>query len=161
MSDLLETLERAGRFQTFLGSMNAAGLSWMLQGRGPFTVLAPCDDAFARLPRGTVGWYLDPDHRADLLRLLRGHLLAGRVTQRDMLSHGYVRTLHDMYLPVSRTPMGLRVAGAGLVRTDIQAANGIIHVLQRVLVGGIETPRNPLTVHSAPAGPGDGRFGPH
>jgi uncharacterized surface protein with fasciclin (FAS1) repeats len=161
MIDLLETLERAGRFQTFVGSMNAAGLSWMLQGLGPFTVLAPCDDAFARLPRGTVGRYLDPENRRGLLRLLRGHLLAGRIGERDMRARGYVRTLHDVHLTVSRGPMGLRLAGAGVVRTDIQAANGIIHVLDRVLTGGFERPRRPLTVHSASTQAGEARCDSH
>ena len=129
--NLIETARGAGTFTTLLAAVDAAGLGDTLAGGGPFTVFAPSDEAFAQLPPGTVESLLaDP---AKLVAILTYHVVPGRVTAADAAGLELAPTVHGEALPLSVNG-GIRVAGAAVVSADIEATNGVIHVIDRVLL---------------------------
>ncbi|MFT4606321.1 MAG: transforming growth factor-beta-induced protein, partial [Rhodothermales bacterium] len=100
-----------------------------LSGDGPFTVFAPTDAAFAALPAGTVQTLLRPENRDQLISILTYHVISGRIASSDLLSTGSAQTASGVRLPI-----GLSIGGAAIVQTDITAENGIIHVIDSVLL---------------------------
>ena len=129
--NLVETAREAGSFATLLAAVDAAGLEDTLAGGGPFTVFAPSDDAFARLPEGTVEALLaDPEK---LTAVLTYHVVRGRVTAADAAGLSSAATVQGGELPISADG-GVHVGDANVVTADIEASNGLIHVIDRVLL---------------------------
>jgi uncharacterized surface protein with fasciclin (FAS1) repeats len=131
MADLVETAAQAGTFGTLAAALQAAGLVDTLRGPGPFTVLAPTDAAFAKLPAGTVERRLAD--RPRLTDVLTDHVVPGKVMAADVIGPTEAPTVQGRALPIDAR-YGVRVAGARVVQPDIQADNGVIHVVDAVLL---------------------------
>ena len=129
--NIVETAREAGSFTTLLAAVEAAGLGDTLAGGGPFTVFAPSDEAFAKLPAGTVESLLAD--RAKLTDVLTYHVVPGRVTAAEVVQLETAPTVQGAALPIT-TDGGVHVDGANVVSTDIEASNGLIHVIDRVLL---------------------------
>ncbi|MGE3172677.1 MAG: fasciclin domain-containing protein [Planctomycetota bacterium] len=122
------------RFTTLLAAVEAAGLADTLDGDGPFTVFAPTDQAFAALPDGTLDMLLLPENRSKLVEILKLHVVAGRVFARDAIAAGMAKSLSGKTLKITFDEDGARVGEARLLQTDLDASNGVIHVIDRVLL---------------------------
>ncbi|MFG0336228.1 MAG: fasciclin domain-containing protein [Maioricimonas sp. JB049] len=132
--DIPTTASNASQFNTLLTAVNAAGLAGVLSGEGPFTVFAPTDDAFARLPEGTVESLLEPQNRDQLTAILKYHVVSGRIYSEQALDAGKAKTLQGTRLRIRVVDGKAKVNKAGLVATDIDASNGVIHVIDTVLL---------------------------
>lgn len=133
-ADIVDTAVGAGQFQTLAAALQAAGLVDTLKGEGPFTVFAPTDDAFRALPQGTVERLLRPENRSELARILTYHVVPGRVTE-SQLAGQQVRpnTVAGARLDIDAR-QGVSVNNARVVQADVAASNGVIHVIDRVLL---------------------------
>ena len=129
--NILETAREAGSFTTLLAAVDAAGLGDTLAEGGPFTVFAPTDEAFAKLPEGTVESLLAD--REKLTVVLTYHVVRGRVTAADAAGLSSAATLQGGEVPIS-TDGGIHIGDASVVSADIEASNGVIHVIDRVLL---------------------------
>ena len=132
--DLVDVAIGAGSFETLVAAVQAAGLVDVLRGDGPFTVFAPTDEAFAALPAGTVESLLQPENLEQLRAVLSYHVVAGRVGSIDALAAGQAETLQGASVEIALNDGIAQVNGARLVKTDIEASNGIIHVVDAVLL---------------------------
>jgi uncharacterized surface protein with fasciclin (FAS1) repeats len=133
--DIVETAQSAGQFRTLLAAATAAGLAPTLKGRGPFTVFAPTDRAFAALPGGTVENLLKPQNRGQLRAILAYHVVPGRVFAADVDGKRvHARTVNGAQVSVDGKGAGVRVNRARVVTADVRASNGVIHVIDRVLI---------------------------
>jgi len=132
--DVVAVAKAAGSFQTLLAAVEAAGLVDTLRGEGPFTVFAPTDAAFAKLPAGTVEHLLEPAQRDQLVKLLKNHVVAGRVYSEDALAAGKATTLAGLPLKIEVRDGVALAGGARLAKLDIDASNGVIHVVDTVLI---------------------------
>jgi len=128
-----QVAKTAGQFTTLLAAVDAAGLTETLLGRGPFTLLAPTDEAFARLPNGAVGDLLKPENRETLRTILTYHVIAGRVTAAQVRNLTSATTVAGQDVRISNGNE-LRINDAVVRIADIPASNGIIHVIDRVLM---------------------------
>jgi uncharacterized surface protein with fasciclin (FAS1) repeats len=133
-NDLIGVAKRAGNFKTLLAAVEAAALAPVLAGEGPFTILAPTDEAFAKLPEGTVGTLLKPENLAQLQAILKYHVFAGKVTAGDALNAKSGTTLNGSKVAFAIKDGVLRANEATIRTTDIQCDNGIIHVIDAVLL---------------------------
>lgn len=131
--DIVDTAADAGSFTTLLAAAEAAGLVETLKGNGPLTVFAPTDDAFAALPDGTVESLRLPENKDQLVDILTYHVVAGAVMSGD-LTNGMEATAVNEGTLVIGTEDGVTVNGANVVTGDIEASNGVIHVIDAVLV---------------------------
>jgi len=130
----VEIASEAGTFKTLLAAAQAAGLADTLAKKGPFTIFAPSDDAFAKLPDGTIAELLKPENKDRLAQILAYHVVAGRVYADEAVKAGEAETLAKLSLAIS-VEDGQAFAGAArIVATDIQAKNGVIHVIDTVLL---------------------------
>lgn len=129
-----QVAKTAGQFTTLLAAVDAAGLTETLLGRGPFTVFAPTDDAFARLPNGTVQDLLKPENREKLRTILTYHVIAGRVTASQARNVSSATTVAGQDVRISQNNEQLRINDAVVRIADVPASNGIIHVIDRVLL---------------------------
>lgn len=130
--DILGTAEAAGSFSTLLAAVKAAGLEEALKGEGPFTVFAPTDEAFAKLPAGTLESLLaDPKQ---LESILLYHVSPGKLLAKDVAKIGFVGTLLGRDLAVTAMPDGVKINDAMVLAADVAASNGVIHVIDTVLV---------------------------
>jgi uncharacterized surface protein with fasciclin (FAS1) repeats len=129
-----QVAKTAGTFTTLLAAVDAAGLTETLLGRGPFTVFAPTDDAFKRLPNGTVEELLKPQNREKLRTILTYHVVAGRVTAAQARDVRSAQTVAGQSVRISQDGDQLRINDATVRIADIPASNGIIHVIDRVLI---------------------------
>ncbi|MFN2371445.1 MAG: fasciclin domain-containing protein [Candidatus Krumholzibacteriia bacterium] len=134
--DIVAVASAAGGFKTLVAAIEAAGLTETLQGEGPFTVFAPTDEAFAKLPAGTLENLLKPENKDKLTGLLRCHVLPGRIAAAD------VKTMkatslggEDLNLEVKDGTV--MVGGATVVKADVPASNGVIHVVDAVVLPGV------------------------
>lgn len=135
--DIVETADAAGDFETLLTAAEAAGLVDTLKGPGPLTVFAPTDEAFARLPPGTLDALLLPENRDALAAVLSYHVVPGRVTSADLAgTQMAVRTVEGNSLNVDALDPGeaVQVNDADVVAADVMAENGVIHVIDEVLL---------------------------
>jgi uncharacterized surface protein with fasciclin (FAS1) repeats len=123
----------AGNFKTLVAAVKAAGLVETLQGKGPFTVFAPTDDAFAKLPAGTVENLLKPENREQLIAVLTYHVVPGKVMAADVVSLSAAKTLQGQNLGIEVKKGTVMVDKAKVVKTDIVGSNGVIHVIDTVL----------------------------
>ncbi len=133
-SDLVKTAVDAGQFKTLAAALDAAGLVSTLQGEGPFTVFAPTDAAFAKLPAGTVESLLKPENREKLKSILLYHVVAGRVYSTDALKAKTAKTVQGSSVEIAVKDGKAMVNNAGLVATDLDASNGVIHVIDTVIM---------------------------
>jgi uncharacterized surface protein with fasciclin (FAS1) repeats len=133
--DIVETAVGAGQFKTLAAALEAAGLIDDLKGPGPFTVFAPTDEAFGKLPAGTVEMLLKPENKEKLKAVLLYHVVSGNVPASKVLKLNgrSVETLQGSSIKV-RTNGGVRVDNARVTQTDIQTSNGVIHVIDSVLM---------------------------
>lgn len=132
--DIVETAIEAGSFNTLVAAVKAADLAGVLTGKGPFTVFAPTDEAFAKLPAGTVESLLKPENRARLRAILSYHVVSGRVMAQDVINLSSATTVQGEAITIrirNGTPM---VDDARVVTTDILASNGVIHVIDAVML---------------------------
>ena len=134
-ANIVETAIAAGQFKTLAAALEAAGLVEALTGAGPFTVFAPTDEAFAKLPAGTVESLLKPENKEKLKAILLYHVVPGSVTAKQVtkLNGRTVKTLGGESIKVS-TSHGVMVNESRVTKTDIQASNGVIHVIDTVLL---------------------------
>lgn len=131
--DIVDTAVEAGSFNTLVAAVKAAGLVDALKGDGPFTVFAPSDEAFAKLPEGTLESLLLPENKDKLTAILTYHVVPGKVMSADV-KPGKVETLQGSKIAVSKEKDGLMVNQARIVATDVAATNGVIHVIDQVIM---------------------------
>ena len=129
-----QVAKSAGQFTTLLAAVDAAGLTETLLGRGPYTLFAPTDDAFAKLPNGTVQELLKPENREKLRTILTYHVIAGRVTASQARGVNSAETVAGQRVRITTNGDQLRINDAVVRIADIPASNGIVHVIDRVLL---------------------------
>lgn len=132
--DLVDTAVAAGQFKTLAVALKAAGLVETLKGSGPFTVFAPTDEAFARLPKGTVEDLLKPENKAKLTAILTYHVVPGKVMAADVVKVKEAKTVQGGSLKVTASGGAVKVDNAEVVKADIAASNGVIHVIDSVVI---------------------------
>ena len=132
-SDIVDTAVGAGSFKTLVAAVKAAGLVETLKGKGPFTVFAPTDEAFAKLPAGTVESLLKPENKDKLVAILTYHVVPGSLKAGDVVAAKELKTVNGKAAKISTTG-GAKIDNAGIVATDIECANGIIHVIDSVIL---------------------------
>lgn len=130
-ADIIGTAKAAGSFNTLIAAIDAAGLTETLKGKGPFTVFAPTDEAFAKLPAGTVDALLKDKEK--LTKILTYHVVAGEIMAKDV-KPGKVTTVEGSKLNVTKGSNGVKVDAANVVKTDVAASNGVIHVIDSVVI---------------------------
>ena len=133
-ADLVDTAVGAGSFKTLVAAVNAAGLVDTLKGKGPFTVFAPTDEAFDKLPEGTVKSLLEPKNREKLVAILTYHVIPGRWSASDVVSNKYGTTVNGASFTIRSDKKGVSIDNARVLKTDILASNGIIHVIDSVIL---------------------------
>jgi len=131
--DIVEVAQEAGSFNTLIAAAQAAGLVDTLKGDGPLTVFAPTDEAFAALPEGTVENLLKPENKDQLTAILTYHVVAGQVMSTDLKDGQKAPTVNGQALTVDLDG-GAKVNEASIVKADIAAENGVIHVIDKVLL---------------------------
>ncbi|MGV2332684.1 MAG UNVERIFIED_CONTAM: fasciclin domain-containing protein [Planctomycetaceae bacterium] len=133
-SDIVDTAVAAGSFKTLVAAVKAAGLVETLKGKGPFTVFAPTDEAFAKLPKGTVEDLLKPENKDKLIAILTYHVVPGRVLAADVVKLKSARTVQGQEVAIKVADGGVSVDSAKVVKTDIACSNGVIHVIDSVII---------------------------
>lgn len=134
MHDIVDTAVAAGSFKTLVAAVIAADLGATLKGAGPFTVFAPSDDAFAKLPPGTVESLVQPENKATLVSILTLHVVSGKVMASDVAGQKLTpASVQGEVLHVDGTD-GVTVNGAKVVSADIECTNGVIHVIDTVMM---------------------------
>jgi len=131
--DIVDTAAGAGDFNTLVAAVQAAGLVETLKGEGPFTVFAPTDAAFAALPEGTVQMLLEPENKDKLTAILTYHVVPGKVTSGDLSNGMKAATVQGGSVEIM-TEGGVTVNGAKVVAADVMASNGVIHVIDAVIM---------------------------
>ncbi len=132
--DVVDTAVAAGSFKTLAAALQAADLIGTLKGAGPFTVFAPTDAAFAKLPAGTVEDLLKPQNKAKLQRILTYHVVSGRVMAADVVKLKSAKAVSGDSITVAVSNGTVRVDNATVTSTDIAASNGVIHVIDNVIL---------------------------
>ena len=133
--DIVDTAASAGSFNTLIAAIEAAGLAETLKGPGPFTVFAPTDEAFAKLPAGTVETLLKPENKDKLVQILTYHVVPGKVMSGDVAGKSTeAKTVEGSTLEVDAREGGVMVDEARVVQADIAADNGVIHVIDTVVM---------------------------
>ena len=137
--DIVDTAVEAGSFNTLAAALKAAHLVDTLKGEGPFTVFAPTDAAFAKLPVGTVEHLLKPENHDQLVAILTYHVVPGRVTSADVVKLAHAATANGQRVDIHVEDGGVRIDGASVTKADIQASNGVLHVIDTVLLPSDQT----------------------
>ena len=132
--DIVDTAANAGTFETLIAAAKAAGLAGALKGDGPLTVFAPTDDAFGALPAGTIESLLKPENKDQLATILKYHVIAGKVGSDALADGAPLETLAGIDAVISQTEKGFNIENARIVATDIDASNGVVHVIDRVIL---------------------------
>src|SRR6478736_3630524 len=132
--DIVDTAVAAGDFKTLAAALSAAGLVDTLKGPGPFTVFAPTDAAFAKLPAGTVETLLEPANKDKLTAILTYHVVPGKLMAADVVKYDAAKTVNGAELKIDASANGVKVGDANVTSTDIVATNGVIHVIDAVLL---------------------------
>lgn len=133
-ADIVDTAVAAGKFKTLVAALKAADLVDTLKGPGPFTVFAPTDAAFAKLPPGTVESLLKPENKAKLQSILTYHVVAGKVMSQEVVKLNSATTVEGHSVAIKTMNGGVMVNNARVVKADIAASNGVIHVIDTVLM---------------------------
>ena len=132
--DIVETAVAAGEFTTLATALQAAGLVETLKGDGPFTVFAPTDTAFAALPEGTLESLLKPENKEQLVSILTYHVVPGKVTSGDVVKLDSATTVNGQSVAIEASGGKVTVDGATITAVDIAASNGVIHVIDQVIL---------------------------
>jgi uncharacterized surface protein with fasciclin (FAS1) repeats len=130
--DIIDTALSAGNLSTLAATLGAAGLIETLKGDGPFTVFAPTDEAFSKIPSATLSELLHPENRTNLISILTYHVVNGRVTADEVTDLKSATSLQGQTLKIS-TKDGLEINDAKVLTADVQATNGVIHIIDAVL----------------------------
>ncbi|MGB0965072.1 MAG: fasciclin domain-containing protein [Litorivicinus sp.] len=133
-SDIVETAAEAGTFKTLLAAAEAAGLVGTLKGDGPLTIFAPTDEAFAKLPAGTVENLLKAENKDQLTAVLTYHVVPGKVMAGDVVGLDQATSVQGDTIDISINGDSVMVDAANVIATDIQASNGVIHVIDSVIL---------------------------
>jgi len=134
-ADIVDTAVSAGSFNTLVAAAKAAGLVKVLKSDGPFTVFAPTDEAFAKLPHGTVEELLKPENKRKLASILTYHVVPGKVLSNDLIGKRFgTKTVQGQEVQIDATGDNVRVDNAHVVTADIETSNGVIHVIDRVIL---------------------------
>ena len=132
--DIVDTAVSAGSFTTLVKAVQAAGLVETLKGDGPFTVFAPTDEAFAKLPEGTVENLLKPENRDQLVAILTYHVVPGKVMAADVVKLEKAETVNGQSVTIKVVDGGVKIDNANVIATDVKATNGVIHVIDTVIM---------------------------
>jgi uncharacterized surface protein with fasciclin (FAS1) repeats len=132
--DIVDTAVAAGSFNTLATALQAAGLVETLKGKGPFTVFAPTDAAFAKLPAGTVENLLKPENKDKLVAVLTYHVVPGNVSSGQVVKMTSAKTVQGGSVKISTKDGGVMIDGAKVVTADVVASNGVIHVIDSVIL---------------------------
>lgn len=132
--DIVDVAVAAGSFKTLVAAVQAAGLVDALKGEGPLTVFAPTDEAFAKLPAGTVEYLLRPENKDKLAAVLTYHVVPGRVTAAEVVNLSSAKTVNGRALRISTLDGSVMIDDARVTATDIMASNGVIHVIDSVVL---------------------------
>lgn len=132
--NIVDTAVAAGSFKTLAAALEAADLVDTLKGAGPFTVFAPTDEAFAKLPAGTLDDLLKPENKAKLQAILTYHVVSGRVGSDAVVTLSSAKTVQGQDVKISTSAGGVMINEAKVVKTDIECTNGVIHVIDSVLL---------------------------
>jgi uncharacterized surface protein with fasciclin (FAS1) repeats len=133
--DIIDTALSAGTFSTLAAALGAAGLIETLKGDGPFTVFAPTDEAFSKIPAATLSELLQPENKAKLTAILTYHVVSGRVTADEVTNLESATSLQGQTLKISTsTKYGLKINESNVLTPDVQATNGVIHIIDAVLI---------------------------
>jgi uncharacterized surface protein with fasciclin (FAS1) repeats len=134
-ADIVDTASSNGSFNTLVAAVKAAGLVDTLKGPGPFTVFAPSDEAFKKLPAGTVENLLKPENKSQLQKILTYHVVPGRVMSSDLKGKNTAaKTVQGSSVAISADAKGVRVDNASVTKPDVAASNGVIHVIDTVIM---------------------------
>ncbi|MDX9862516.1 MAG: fasciclin domain-containing protein [Rhodospirillales bacterium] len=132
--NIVDTAVAAGQFKTLAAALEAAGLVETLNGAGPFTVFAPTDEAFSKLPAGTVESLLKPENKAKLVAILTYHVVPGAVSSADVVKLDEAKTVNGQTIDITATSSGVMVNDANVTAADVAASNGTIHVIDKVIL---------------------------
>jgi uncharacterized surface protein with fasciclin (FAS1) repeats len=133
MKDIVDTAVGAGSFKTLAAALGAADLVDTLKGDGPFTVFAPTDDAFAKLPEGTVDDLLKPENKDKLAGILTYHVVAGKVMSGDVVKLTEAETVNGQKVKIDASE-GVKVDDATVTTADVECKNGVIHIIDAVIL---------------------------
>ena len=133
-NDIVDTAVSAGSFKTLAAALQAAGLVDTLKGKGPFTVFAPTDEAFRKLPAGTLEGLLKPESKAKLIAILTYHVVPGKVFAKDVVKLSEAKTVQGSSAKITVKDGKVKVDDANVVKTDIVCTNGVIHVIDAVIL---------------------------
>ena len=132
--DIVDTAVAAGQFKTLVAAVKAADLVDTLKSEGPFTVFAPTDEAFAKLPKGTVASLLKPENKDKLIAILTYHVVPGKVMAEDVVKLSKAKTVQGSTAKVTVKEGKVMIDEANVVKTDIVTSNGVIHVIDSVIM---------------------------
>ena len=132
--DIVDTAVAAGQFKTLAAALQAADLVDTLKGDGPFTVFAPTDAAFAKLPAGTVESLLKPENRDQLVAILTYHVVPGKVKAADVVKLSEAKTVNGQDVDITVADNGVQINNANVIKVDIGASNGVIHAIDTVII---------------------------
>lgn len=132
--DVVDTAIAAGQFETLAAALEAAGLVATLKGTGPFTVFAPTDEAFAKLPAGAVENLLKPENKQKLTAILTYHVVAGKVMAADVAGLDQTKSVNGKMIDIEVEGSTVKVNDAAVTAADIAASNGVIHVIDEVIM---------------------------
>jgi len=132
--DIVDTAVAAGDFTTLVTAIKAADLVETLKGKGPFTVFAPTDEAFAKLPEGTLDSLLKPQSRQKLASILTYHVVSGRIMASDVVKLSEAKTVNGQLLSIKTVGGVVMLDSARVIKTDIKCSNGVIHVIDAVVL---------------------------
>jgi transforming growth factor-beta-induced protein len=133
-ADIVDTAVSAGSFKTLVAAVKAADLVETLKGAGPFTVFAPTDEAFAKLPAGTLEELLKPENKAKLASILTYHVVSGKVMAKQAMKLNDAKTVNGQSLTLTHSGGALKIDDAKVVKADIACSNGVIHVIDSVVL---------------------------
>jgi uncharacterized surface protein with fasciclin (FAS1) repeats len=135
IGNIVEVAVANGSFKTLVAAVKAAGLVETLSGKGPFTVFAPTDAAFAKLPEGTIRELLKPENKATLIKVLTYHVVAGKVESKDIKNGSVLaNTVEGNSIKVTKNSKGVIIDNSKVIAADVKVSNGVIHVIDTVLL---------------------------
>ena len=141
-ADIVDTAVKAGSFKTLVTAAKAAGLVDVLKSDGPLTVFAPTDEAFAKLPKGTVESLLKPENRDKLKAILTYHVVPGKVGAADVVKLDAAKTVQGQSVAIAVKDGKVKIDGATVVKADVWTTNGVIHVIDSVILPKTEEPKS-------------------
>jgi len=131
---IVDTAIGAGQFKTLVKAVQAAGLEQTLRGKGPFTVFAPTDEAFSKLPKDTLEDLLKPENKEKLASILTYHVVPGKVLAADVVKLTSAKTVNGKEVKITVEDGKVKVDDANVIKTDIETSNGVIHVIDKVIL---------------------------